>query len=164
MRSRLRVVPSDSRLIEGFALSFLNADGPLRALTQTCPKTITETIREQNSLAVDHLNGTFRAGWHALPASIAFGFVDADYLAFDQADPAVLHAWLLPLLSTLLGLIPRLPFGPNSLPPQVVCAIMHTKDGTVLDLGQAREFSVFLREAPGLPKGTPICQNGLATS
>jgi hypothetical protein len=81
----------DCRFVERLTLSLFDGDGALRAFPQTGSEAVAETIGEQHSLAVDHLNGSFSAGGDALSASVALLLIDTDYLALDRTGSSALH-------------------------------------------------------------------------
>jgi hypothetical protein len=63
----------------GFAL--FDGDGVLGAMAQACAEPVTVDLADQLRLAVHYLNSTFGTGSNTLTTSVAFFFVNYDYVS-----------------------------------------------------------------------------------
>ena len=76
----LRVAAADRCRVKGIGLALDDRDGIARAISQASAKAVAVDVGHQLCLAADDLNRSFRTGPHALPAPVAFRFVDLDNL------------------------------------------------------------------------------------
>ncbi len=81
----MRLVPTGQMrlyggFVEGLRLSFLNSDGPLRAIAQAGPQAIAVLVLYQAGLAVDDLNRPFRTGRNAQSTAVALRFINLNDL------------------------------------------------------------------------------------
>jgi hypothetical protein len=58
-------------LVQLFGLPFLYGQGTDRALTNTCPKSIAESVTYYLGLTIGQSYGAFSAGYNAVAAAIA---------------------------------------------------------------------------------------------
>lgn len=63
-------------LVEAVRFAALDRDRALRTMAQTCPKPVTQPVRDQLRLAVNDPDGTFLAGGNAETAAVALVLVD----------------------------------------------------------------------------------------
>jgi hypothetical protein len=77
----------NGRLVEFIGFANLDMDGVLGAVAETGAQPIAEIVGYQARLAIDNLNGAFRAGRNTETATVAFVLVDVNDISFHVKSP-----------------------------------------------------------------------------